>query len=124
MPSRGEILPMRLTWGSVNRTDPSAETTIPLGEPLRVGTSISVITPAVVIRPIRFPVEAVNQSAPSGAAAMPRGPEPGATGNSVTTPAVVIRPMRSDDSSANHRAPSGPAVIPRGPLPPEGSAPG
>jgi hypothetical protein len=119
MEFRGEILPMRLTGGSVNHTDPSAETAIPLGEPFGVGTSISVITPAVVIRPIRFPVEAVNQSAPSGDAAMLRGPEPGATGNSVTAPAVVIRPMRSDDISVNQRAPSEPAVIPRGPLPPE-----
>ena len=65
------------------------------------------------MRPIWSAATSVNQSAPSGPAAMPRGRLPAVgTGNSVTAPAGVIRPIALPDSSANHRAPSGPTVMP------------
>src|SRR5437868_6593774 len=59
-----------------------------------------------------------NQSAPSGAATMPAGPELAVgTANSVTAPAVVTRPTLPEVFSVNHKAPSGPAVMSSGPLP-------
>ena len=61
---------------------------------LAVGIGNSVMTPAVVIRPILLPLLSVNQRLPSGPAVMPRGTASGVgIGNSVTTPAVVIRPI-------------------------------
>ena len=49
----------------------------------------SVTVPAGVIRPIRSPVNSVNQRLPSGPAAIPRGPAPAVMPalNSVTVPA-------------------------------------
>src|SRR5512143_1309164 len=87
-------------------------------EPLAVGMANSVMTPAVVIRPILLPAASVNQRAPSGPAVIP-GICPGVgTANSVSTPAVVIRPIRGLKYalSVNHRAPSGPAVMAAGEL--------
>jgi len=46
---------------------------IPWGPLLAVGTGYSVITPAVVMRPILFPAYSVNHSAPSGPAVIPPG---------------------------------------------------
>lgn len=81
--------------------------------------------PAVVIRPILSAAGSVNQSAPSGPAAIPTGSAPAESWNSVTAPFAAIRPIRSRAVSVNHIAPSGPAVIPRGsagPAPAEGAA--
>src|SRR5512142_562116 len=81
-------------------------------EPLAVGMANSVITPAVVIRPILLPSASVNQRAPSGPAVMPAGALFGVgTANSVITPAVVIRPILLSLISVNQRAPSGPDAI-------------
>src|SRR5262249_5406945 len=79
----------------------------------------SVTAPAVVIRPIAFPVGSVNQSAPSGPATMSDGCEKRVgTTNSVMRPFGVLRAiwltLMSD--SANQRFPSGPRVICRGGL--------
>jgi len=70
----------------------------------------------VVMRPIWLPLDSVNQRAPSGPAAIPKG-SPLAVGiaNSVMTPAVVIFPIfeeeRPERRSVNQRLPSGPAAI-------------
>ena len=75
----------------------------------------TLITPAVVIRPILPANDSVNHNAPSGPAAMCSGLLLGVgVSYSVTTPAVVIRPILDTLRSANHNAPSGPAVIPKG----------
>src|SRR5579863_6433798 len=64
-------------------------------------------------RPILFTFSSVNQSAPSGPSAIPKGRLKGVGGaNCVITPAVVIRPIVLL-SPANQRAPSGPVVIPK-----------
>ena len=68
---------------------------MPAGRLSGVETGNSVVAPVVVIRPIRLPDASVNQSAPSGPAAMPAGRLSGVgTGNSVVAPVVVIRPIR------------------------------
>src|ERR1700693_1047371 len=95
---------------------PSGPAVMPAGAELGVETGNSVITPAVVIRPILFAEISVNQRFPSDPAAIPTGKLP-AVGmeNSVISPAVVIRPILSsldDKKSANQRFPSGPAVMP------------
>ena len=66
-----------------------------------------------MIRPILLAADSVNQSAPSGPAAMPPGllPKVGIA-NSVITPAGVIRPIRFPPGSVNQRLPSAPVVIP------------
>lgn len=66
---------------------------------------------------MRSAAVSVNHSAPSGPAAMPKGPH-SAVGsvNSVTRPAVVIRPIRCARYSVNHSAPSGPLLMTVGPL--------
>ena len=61
---------------------------------LAVGIGNSVTTPAVVMRPILLVSLSVNQSAPSGPAAMPKGLLAAVgIGNSVKSPAVVMRPI-------------------------------
>src|SRR5215468_2090795 len=83
-----------------------------------VGTGNSVMTPAVVIRPTRFPSVSVNHRLPSGPGAIVPGLLRGVgIGNSVRTPAEVIRPIWLPSDSTNQRLPSGPAVIPSGSLP-------
>jgi hypothetical protein len=84
---------------------------MPKGWLLDVGIGYSVITPAVVICPILLTPGSVNQSAPSGPAAMPMGPLFVAVGNSVNTPSVVIRPILLPPDSVNQRAPSEPAAM-------------
>ena len=53
-----------------------------------------VITPLVVIRPIRWLSWLVNHRAPSGPAVIPIGLRMFGFVNVVTLPAVVIRPIR------------------------------
>src|SRR5258707_13410636 len=85
---------------------------ISVGALTAVGTGNSVITPAVVIRPILLPTCSANHSAPSGPVVMPAGVPPAVgIGNSVITPAVVMRPILLLKASVNHSAPSGPVVI-------------
>ena len=74
-----------------------------------------VMTPAVVIRPILLPESSANHSAPSGPAAMPKGPllAVGRLNSLVTTPSGVIRPILLPLYSVNHSAPSGPAAMAR-----------
>ena len=50
---------------------PSGPAAMPKGLLLAVGMGNSVMTPAVVIRPILLPSYSVNQRLPSGPAAMP-----------------------------------------------------
>src|SRR5258708_6341886 len=87
-----------------------------------VGIGNSVITPAVVMRPIATLVS-VNHSAPSGPAVMLlRSLNPGVgIGNSVITPAVVIPPILLAAFSVNHNASSGPVVLLQGPPSPVGT---
>ena len=61
-----------------------------------------------------LPLTSVNQSAPSGPAAISIGPLKVATGNSLKLPAIVTRPILSVLPSVNQSAPSGPAAIPSG----------
>lgn len=76
----------------------------------------SVITPSVVMRPILPLPVSVNQSAPSGPAAIALGslPDVRPLVNSVITPSVVIRPMTAGLLPTNQRFPSGPAVMSHG----------
>jgi hypothetical protein len=92
---------------------------------LPTGKGNSVMTPAVVIRPMSPPQgqpkpEAVNHSAPSGPVVMLPGTLFPVRGNSVTSPDIVIRPInppqQGEVEAVNHIAPSGPAVIPSGTL--------
>src|SRR5262249_3069366 len=101
---------------SKNHSAPSGPVVIPKGPLLGLGIGNSVITPAVVIRPILLVSFSVNHSAPSGPVVISQVPRPVGIGNSVITPAVVIRPILLAPFSVNHSAPSGPVVIPRGPL--------
>ncbi len=74
------------------------------------------MAPAVVMRPILFPMISVNHRAPSGPAQMLMG-TPGLLGtaySSVTTGPEVARPILLAADSQNHRAPSGPVQIPSG----------
>ncbi len=77
----------------------------------------SVITPAVVIRPILSGVS-VNFNAPSAPAVMATGTLVAGSAYSVMTPAVVIFPMAR--TAVNHKAPSGPVVMLPGKLLPAG----
>ena len=79
---------------SVNQRAPSGPGVMSVRALLAVGRVNSVMTPAVVIRPILSLVCSVNQRAPSGPVVIPAGPL-SAVGmvNSVMTPAVVIRPI-------------------------------
>ena len=109
--------PIWLPLDSVNQRLPSGPAAIPKGSPLAVGIANSVMTPAVVIRPIleeeRPERRSVNQRLPSGPTAIASiWALAVGTANSVMTPAVVIRPILLPLYSVNQRAPSGPAVIP------------
>ena len=83
------------------------------------GSGNSVITPAVVMRPIPLPAfePSANHSAPSGPVVMLPGELPLAIENCVITPAVVMRPIWWPLASVNHKLPSGPAAMPVGWLP-------
>src|SRR5579859_2027331 len=83
-----------------------------------VGVATSVITPAVVIRPMLMPH--LNQRLPSGPLTIPPGEHPGEIGYSVITPDVVALPIFCVEYSVNHRLPSGPVVTVLPPMPPEG----
>src|SRR6266508_2691638 len=75
----------------------------------------SVITPAIVIRPIRSPP--ANHRYLSGPDVIAHGPllAKGRV-NSVMAPVGVIRPTFMRSASVNQRFPSGPEVIAHGPL--------
>ena len=76
------------------------------------GEANSVMTPDGVIRPIFRASDSVNQTLPSGPAAMSIRPaEAVGTGNSVITPDVEMRPIRFASCSVNQRLPSGPAAV-------------
>ena len=83
----------------------------------------SVMLPAVVIRPILFPLFSVNQRLLSGPTAMLAGLL-AAVGivNSLEPPAVVMRPILFVAYSVNQRLPSGPFAIPEGWLAADGIA--
>src|SRR5712691_8391664 len=77
--------------------------------------------PAVVMRPIWFPPDSVNQRLPSGPAVMLEGPAvipgplaPVGRGNSLMLPPGVMRPILLALYSVNQRLPSEPAVMPSG----------
>jgi len=63
-------------------------------------------------------LELVNQSAPSGPAAILKGPLIPALVYIVTMPDVVILPIELLTKLVNQRAPSGPVAMPKGPLMP------
>src|ERR1700722_14285006 len=78
---------------AVNHNAPSGPAVIILGWPNAADTGYSVISPAVVMRPI-FPLKvSVNHRAPSGPAVIPKGSLLDVAEYSVMTPAVVIRPI-------------------------------
>ena len=68
---RADPVPRRAHLGEPQRTVRPA--VIPSGPDDARGKTNSVISPAVVIRPIRLPVCSVNHSAPSGPAVIPPG---------------------------------------------------
>src|SRR6266568_5230733 len=108
--------PIRSVLNSVNQRLPLGPEAIPSGSTLSRDV-VSVIAPAVVIRPSRCPANSVNHSAPSGPVVIPDGAEPAGRGNSVILPVVVMRPIASPGApspgvTVNHSAPSGPAVMP------------
>ena len=71
------------------------------------------MSPDVVMRPMRLPLNSVNHKLPSGPAVMPNGwLPPAGSGNSVIAPAVVLRAILLPLNSVNHRLPSGPAAMP------------
>ena len=109
---------MALTTSSVNHIAPSGPAVMYAAPPaFGLKPLNSVITPAVVIRPILSGRNSVNQRFSSGPAAIPYGLLLAVgTGNSVMTPAVVIRPMLLPNHSVNHRFPSGPRVMADGRL--------
>ena len=78
----------------------------------------SVITPAGVMRPMRPGLAcSLNQTLPSGPAAIPNGSSLGVSPavNSAMTPAGVMRPIAPDPPfSVNQRPPSGPVAIAHG----------
>ena len=68
-------------------------------------------------RPILFPLNSVNHSAPSGPVAINSGSLAAAgVGNSVITKPAVMRPivLPAGPLSVNHIAPSGPIAMPSG----------
>src|SRR3989442_14950420 len=91
--------------------------------PTAVGIGNSLKRPEVVTRPMLATSEkgsprSVNQSAPSGPAAIPSSTLAGVgTGNSLKRPEVVTRPIWLANVSVNQSAPSDPPVI--APSPPE-----
>src|SRR4051812_12451856 len=94
---------------------------MPMGCPPPVGRGTPVKTPAVVIRPMLFPVYSVNQSAPSGPTVIhDPGPRPPVTGYSLNVPIsdcvpiTTIRPIMFAEISLNQMLLSGPATTVRG----------
>lgn len=86
------------------------------GKALARGSGYSVTSPSTVIRPIRSAFSSVNQSAPSGPAAIPYGPAPAVgTAKEHAFPSVSIRPIRWSRIRVNQSAPSGPTVSTAGP---------
>ena len=82
---------------------------MPIGtEPAVIPTLNSVMTPAGVIRPMRLPLDSVNQRLPSGPRVMSKGSagDVRPTLNSVTTPSGVMRPIPGMFASVNHRFPT------------------
>ena len=67
------MLPIAFAANIVNHSDPSAPLVIPCGVLDATVTVYSVITPAVVMRPILLSRVSVNQSAPSGPMVIPCG---------------------------------------------------
>ncbi len=79
---------------SLNQRFPSGPFVIPEGSLPALGSGYSVMTPAGVMRPIRFPKYSVNQRLPSGPFVIPMGPLSAVgIGYSVMTPAGVMRPI-------------------------------
>ena len=75
----------------------------------RNGIGNSLIVPLGVIRPILSPCASVNQTLPSGPAAIAYGKLFAVgIGNSLIVPLGVIRPILSTSASANQRLPSDP----------------
>jgi hypothetical protein len=73
-----------------------------------MGTANSVITPAVVMRPMLLPLRSVNQRLPSAPTVIPSGKLfADGVANSVTAPANVMRPILPVPASPNRNAPSG-----------------
>ena len=70
--------------------------------------------PAVVMRPIRFLSNSVNQRLPSGPEQMRKARVGVDKGNSVSVPSVVMRPILWPLFSTNQRLPSGPGTMPSG----------
>lgn len=96
----------------VNHRAPSGPAAMPSSCWLGTGTTYSLITPAVVIRPILLTLGSTNQRALSGPDVMPLSPiKEAGKGYSVMAPDVLIRPILSPPYSANHNAPSEPAVM-------------
>src|SRR6266567_2576398 len=109
--------PIRSVLHSVNQRLPLGPEAIPSGSTLSRDV-VSVIAPAVVIRPSRCPANSVNHSATSGPVVMSICVPLCGCGNSLITPAVVIRPICWSKPVVNHKLPSGPVVIePASPAP-------
>src|SRR5713101_261533 len=98
---------------------------MPTEAPDELGTGCTVTTPLVVILPIWWAENSVNQRLPSGPVLIATGPPgsgPVGTGvrptYSVKEPLVVTLPilLAEEENSVNQSLPSGPAVIPDGPL--------
>src|ERR1700687_2397382 len=111
MPPRREVL--ILAGNQMLPSAPTASLPIPekdVGKPV----AISVMAPAVVMRPIFIAEDSANQSAPSGPTTMLVTPAAGVgTGNPVSDPEVVIRPIRGyGPSSGNQSALSEPVARP------------
>src|SRR5258708_34898727 len=101
------ILPV---CNSVNHSAPSGPILMPMGPLLTVGIGNSVITPAVVMRPMLLLF--TNHSAPSRPAVVPIGAlaVPG-IGNSVITPAGGPRPAAFGLGFAGHTGPRRPRFL-------------
>lgn len=78
------IRPMALAWFMVNHIESPAAAMAEGNASVR-GSGYSVTVPSVVTRPMRSAAVSVNHSAPSGPAAMPKGPHSAVgSANSVT----------------------------------------
>jgi len=86
---------------------------MPSGPALGVGTGNSVMTPAVVMRPILLPAFSQNHSAPSAAGVIPIGRASGVgVANSTKLPSLgFIRPILDVPLSQNQRRRSGPNTM-------------
>src|SRR5881394_166478 len=101
--------PILLALVSVNQRAPSGPVVMSWGRLGDVMMGKSVMTPAVVMRPILSGARPIddseNQSAPSGPATIPQGAVFGLTGNWLNAPAVVSLPMDTKPPSVNQSAP-------------------